>query len=220
MNGYCWTACGSLVYSAVADGPSCRGVDPSLPDTRDRIIIVGMSQIEIVSHKPFVWMVFHFYHSHMQPVRPSRSRTGHLGSGNLSASQLSASRATTVRRPRVSYDHMGFFCHVVHHLYSLLSFCFVSVPSAFHQTATRCDFSQAPRIVSGLRSKSANGLSLSRLPRGNRIHMGAEMEDVWFTRRCWWGVASEQRKRNVKMGLLKSRSGSWEDGRCLFPICY
>lgn len=38
--------------------------------------MLGSTQIEMSSHSPFVWMVLHFYHSHMEPVWPNGSRSG------------------------------------------------------------------------------------------------------------------------------------------------
>lgn len=80
-----------------------------------------------------------------------------------------------------------------------LTSCFLSVHLLFIRQLFALDFSQA-FTVSGLHSKSANGLSLSRWSGENRIHMEAVIENVWFITNCWWGVTSKQ-ERTLKWHL-------------------
>lgn len=175
------------------------------------IITVRMSQIKISSHVPFVWMVLHFYHSHMEPVWPNRSRTGF--------------RPPVTSQP-LSYlphelwlyvSHMGHMTTRVlpHSTSSLqLTFCFVSVHLLLIRQLFARDFLQT-FAVSGLRSESANGLSLSRLSGENRIHMGEVMENVGFVRICWWGVTFKQEE------ILKRHS--WNvvlEVRRMLDVCF
>ncbi len=92
------------------------------------IITVRMlksSQIEMSSHSPFVWMVLHFYHSHLEPVWPNCSRSGCMPPVNSQPSVIclrsyDCMSVTKVMRPQG-------FCHVVHHLYSLLFVWFLYI---------------------------------------------------------------------------------------------
>lgn len=74
-----------------------------------------------------------------------------------------------------------------------LTSCFVSVHLLFIRQLFVLDFSQT-FTVSGLHSKSANGLSLSRWSGENRIHMEVVIENVQLIPNCWWGVTSKQEK--------------------------
>ena len=110
------------------------------------IIIVKMlrsSQIEMSSHVPFVWMVLHFYHSHMEPVWPSHSRT--------------------VCRPLTYLPLERLLCvtHTAHSTTRALPHCtsslqlnlsFVSVHLLFITRLFALDFSQTS-TVSGLHSQ-------------------------------------------------------------------
>lgn len=172
--------------------------------------LLRSSQIEMSSHVPFVWMVLHFYHSHMEPVWPNRSRTGCMPPVN------SQPFSHLPQKLWLYVSHMGHTATRVlpHSISSLqLTSCFVSVHLLFIRQLLALDFSQT-LAVSGLHTNSANGLSLNRLSGENRIHMGAVIENVWFITKCWWGVASKQEK-NIEMAL-----GSWEDIGCLSLICY
>lgn len=150
--------------------------------------LLRSSQIEMSSHVPFVWMVLHFYHSHMEPVWPNRSRTGCMPPVN------SQPFSYLPQKLWLYVSHMGHTATRVlpHSISSLqLTFCFVSVHLLFIRQLLALDFSQT-LAVSGLHTNSANGLSLNRLSGENRIHMGAVIENVWFITKCWWGVASKQ----------------------------
>lgn len=158
-------------------------------------------------------MVFQFYHSHMEPVWPNRSRTGFRPP--ITSQPLSY----LPHKLWLYVSHMGHMTTRVlpHSTSSLqLTFCFVSVHLLFIRQLFARDFSQT-FAVSGLHWKSANGLSLNRLSGENRIHMGVVIETVWFMRNYWWGVACRQKK------TLKWHSwnvpGSWEDVKYLFLIC-
>lgn len=154
------------------------------------IITVRMlrsSQIEMSSLMPFVWMVIHFYHLHMEPVWPNRSRTG---------STPPVDSQPLIFLPQKLWLHVSHLGHrttrfLPHSISSLqLSFCFVSVHLLFIRQLLALDFSQN-LTVSGLHSNSANGLSLNRLSGENRIHMGVVTKNVLFITNCWWGVISQ-----------------------------
>lgn len=152
------TTCLSLVYSPLADWacvveltPGCQ-TQMQAPMGPVLIITERMlrsSQIEMSSHMPFVWMALHFYHSHMEPVWPSRSRTGCTPPVN------SQPPAYLPQRPWLYVSHMGRSTTRVlpHSTSSLqLTFCYVSAHLLFIRRPHALYFSQA-LAVSGLRSK-------------------------------------------------------------------
>lgn len=178
------------------------------------IITVRMlrsSQIEMSSHMPFVWMVLHFYHSHMEPVWPKRSRTGCM---------LPVTSQPSSYLPQELWLHVSHMGHTTtrvlpHSTSSLqLTFCFLSAHLLFIRQLFALDFSQT-FTVSGLHSKSANGLLLNRLSGENEIRMGVVIENVRFITSCWWGVTSKQEE------ILKwnSRNIVLQVGRML-DVCF
>lgn len=157
------------------------------------IIIVRMSQIEISSLMPFVWMVLHFYHSHMEPVWPNRSRTGFRSP--ITSQPLSyLPHELWLYVSRMGHMTTRVLPHSTSSLQLTFSF-FFSVHLLFIRQLFVRDFSQT-FVVSGLRSESANGLSLKRLSGENRTHMEVVIENVWFIRNRWWGVASKHEKKH------------------------
>lgn len=181
------------------------------------IITVRMlrsSQIEMSSHMPFVWMVLHFYHSHMEPVWPNRSRTGCIPPVN------SQPFSYLPLKPWLYVSHMGHTTtRVLPHCTSSLqlSFCYVSVHLLFIRQLLALDFSQT-FAVSGLHSNSANGLSLNRLSGENRIHMGLVIENVLFITNCWWSVTSKQGKTLKRHSWIVLEVGRMLDVCLLFSL--
>lgn len=156
--------------------------------------LLRSSQIEMSSPMPFVWVVLHFYHPHMEPVWPEHSRTGCMPPLN------SQPFGYLPQKRWLHVTHIGHATTRVlpHSISSLqLTFCFVSVHLLLIRQLLVHDFSQT-LAVSRLHMNSANGLSLNRLSGENRIHMGTVIENVWFVMIWWWGVTSKQKEYTLQ----------------------
>lgn len=141
--------------------------------------LLGPWLIEMSSHMSFVWMVRHFYHSHMVPVWPECSRTAcesgkgkkerKIGKKKERKKERSSSRSVIwLRRSRPygwSCGHQDFWTRTPSSLRLTLLLLFPFASASDQPTARTA----AP--PSALHANSANGLSLSRLPGENGIHM-------------------------------------------------